>query len=149
MKAEDIWSVIIVLYTVFCGYWYEKYKVSTSFVNPRSLTEAHNNKTGINFMILSLNSWKIVFNTMLYMIYQYGWEWVLIHRILLFFLTGFNQPDINWFWSHTGKKFERIEWGLERAELFISSCLCLRAVLNCLRHKDGPSDQALISYCMI
>ena len=29
--------------------------------------------------------WKIVCNTMLYMIFQYGWEPVLIHRILIGF----------------------------------------------------------------
>ena len=40
----------------------------------------------------------IVHNTMLYIIFQYGQEPVLIHQILIGFLsvTGKNMPVVNW-----------------------------------------------------
>ena len=42
-------------------------------------------KTGINFIILLLILWKIVNDTMLCMIFQYGGELVQIQRILISF----------------------------------------------------------------
>ena len=60
----------------------ENYKIETNLLNPDG-PKARNNKTGINFMIFILISWKIVYNTMLFMIFQYGWEPILIQRIFI------------------------------------------------------------------
>ena len=56
----------------------ENSKINSSFVDPER-PEAQTKKTGINFQ------WKIFYNTIQYMIFQYGWEPFLIQQILIGF----------------------------------------------------------------
>ena len=44
-----------------------------------------NYKTGITLVIFVFYSWEIVYNTMLYMIYNYAWQPVIIQRTLIGF----------------------------------------------------------------
>ena len=60
-------------------------KIKISYVNPKGL-KARDCKTKMNFMIfIFIFLCKIVWNKMLYMIFQYGCEPVLILRILMSF----------------------------------------------------------------
>ena len=56
----------------------KNYKINTSSVSPEG-PKSLDNKSGINFMNIIFIFWKIVCNTMLFMIFQYRWEPVLIH----------------------------------------------------------------------
>ena len=84
------------------------YKIKPSFVSPE-MPMARSNKTGFNIMIVHFHILRKL-DIIRYdnMIFQSGWELVLIHPVV-----------INWFRSHTWKYYLKDRW-IPSMEL----CLC-------------------------
>ena len=75
----------------------KNYKIKTSFLS-LAWMKSRAKKTGLNFMICHLNiRRKIGCNAMPYIIFQYGWELVLIQRIFEAILEMFLPKGISLF----------------------------------------------------
>ena len=97
-----------------------------SFASPEC-PKAQANKTGVNFMIFILYSWKIVFNSMLYMIFKYDYKQVLIQQFGSYFVRKiFNLKKLFCLMTFYQSINYMKKWILPQAIMAITTIIVLR-----------------------